>query len=114
MNLFSDKEAKFELVKKSLNVTKRYVMNLKKYGLSLYDPLSLLEEVKPLVFEKFKEFPNTKQQLTFHCLLKKVNRKTGEIITDDPHFNSKQKKILEGSDFDEIFEEMKNEIILIF
>ena len=106
------KPLKFELDKKALNVTKRYVMDLKKNGLSLYDPLSLLKKVKPLVFEKFKEFSNTNQQLTLQCLMKKSNPATGEIKTDNPHFHSYQHQILEGNDFDEIFEKMKDKIIL--
>ena len=108
------KPPKFELDKKALNVAKRFMMDLKKDGLSLFSPLSLLEEVKPLVLEKFKEFPNTKQQLTLQCIMKKSNPATGEIKTDEPHFHSHQHKFLEGSDFDEIFEKMKDKIILSF
>ena len=104
----------FKLDKKALDVTKRYVMDLKKDGLSFYSPLSLLEKVKPLVLEKFKKFPNTKQQLTFQCNMKKTNPATGETKTDNPHFHSHQHLILEGSDFDEIFEKMKDKIILSF
>ena len=95
----------------ALNATKKYVIDLKKDGLSLYDPLSLLEEVKPLVFEKFKENPNTKQQLTFNCEMKKTNPATGEIKTDNPHFHSHQYLIFEGNDFDEIYKKMADKII---
>ena len=95
-------------------VTKRYVINLEKNGLSLYDPLRLLEKVKPLVFAKFKDFLNTKQQLTLHCEMKKMNSKTGEVEIDKPHFHSYQYQILEGSNFDEIFEKMKDKIIESF
>ena len=57
---FKQKDLKFELDKKALNnSTKRYVLDLKTSGLSLHDPLNLLEEVKPLVLEKFKENPMT-------------------------------------------------------
>ena len=77
MSLFFKQDPKFELEKKALNSTKRYVLDLKKDGLSLYDPLSLLEEVKPLVLEKFRLFPNTKQQLTLQCEMKKTNPATG-------------------------------------
>ena len=89
-------------------------MNLRESGLSLFSPLSLLEEVKPLVLEKFKEFPNTKQQLTFQCEMKKLEASTGEIKINETHFNSHQHQILEKSNFDEIFEKMKDKIILSF
>ena len=53
--------AKFVLDKEALNVTKRYQMDLKKFELSLYDPISLLRKIKPLVIKKFKKYPGTKQ-----------------------------------------------------
>ena len=73
MNLFSnEEEVKFVLEKSALNgVIKKYVIDLEKAGLSLYDPISLLEKVKPLVFEKFREFPSTKQQLSLNCEMEK-------------------------------------------
>ena len=64
-------EPKFKLDKEALNVTKRYEMDLEKAGLSLYDPLSLLLKIKPLVIKKFKKYPSTKQQLTLVCLMVK-------------------------------------------
>ena len=66
-------EPKFKLDKEALNVTKRYEMDLEKAGLSLYDPLSLLLKIKPLVVEKFKKYPSTKQQLSLVCLRKKTS-----------------------------------------
>ena len=44
----------FILDKKALNATKRYFIDLQKTGLSLYDPIKMLEKVKPVVLEKFK------------------------------------------------------------
>ena len=44
--------------------------------------------------------------------MKKSNPATGETKTDNPHFHSHQHQILKGSDFDEIFEKMKDKIIL--
>ena len=111
---FKPDETKFELDKEALGVTERYVLDLEKNGLSFYDPLTLLEKLKPLVLKKFKEFLNTKQQLTLQCETKKMNLKTGEIEIEKPHFHSFQSQILEGSDFEEIFEKMKDEIILNF
>ena len=46
-------EPEFELDKQASNVTKRYELYLEKYGMTLYDPLSLLEKIKPLVIKKF-------------------------------------------------------------
>ena len=110
-----DKEdLKFEVDKEALNVTRRYVLDLEKSELSMYDPLKLLEKVKPLVLKKFEENLIMKQQLTFECFMKKTNPATGETKTDHPHFHSKQQEILRENNFNEIFEKMKNKIIISF
>ena len=115
MNLFFKQDVKFELVKEALNgAAKRYVIDLKEGGLSLYDPIKVFGKVKPLVFKKFRENPITKQQLTFQCKMKKINLKTKEIEIKEPHFHSKQYLILEGNNFDEIYKKMQDEIILLF
>ena len=98
-------EPKFKLDKEALKVTKRYEMDLEEAGLSLYDPLSLLEKIKPLVIKKFKKYPSTKQQITLVCLMKKTNPATGEETTDKAHFHSY---------YEEIFEKMKDKIIQSF
>ena len=96
--------AKFVLDKKALNVTKRYQMDLKKFELSLYDPLTLLKKIKPLVIKKFKKYPSTKQQITLVCLMSKTNPATGETTIDKTHFHSYYEEIFSGSNFDEIYE----------
>ena len=106
-----EREIKFELEKEALGITRRYVLDLGKSELSLHDPLRLLEKVKPLVLKKFEENLITKQQLTLVCLMKKTNPATGETITNKSHFHSHQQRILKGSNFDEIFEKMKDDII---
>ena len=100
----------FKLDKKALGVVKRYVMDLKKVGLSLYSPLKLFEKVKPLLMRKFKNNVMTKHQLTFQCKMTKMNPATGEIEIKEPHFHSKQHQILEGNDFNEIYQKMQDEI----
>ena len=105
---------KFKLDKKALNVTKRYKMDLKKFKLSLYDPISLLRKIKPLVLEKLKQNPSTKQQITLECLMKKTNPATGETTIDKTHFHSYYEEIFSGSNFDEIYEKMLQKIILSF
>ena len=115
MSLFSKKRIKFKLEKSALNaVTKKYVIDLEKEGLSLYSPLSLLEEVKPIVLEKFKKFPMTKQQLTLVCLMKKENPANGEVIIDHSHFHSNQQQILKENNPDKIYKKMQDKIIKSF
>ena len=97
-------EPKFKLDKEALNVTKRYTLDLKKAGLALHDPLSLLFKIKSLVIEKFKENPSTKQRLTLECLMKKTNPATGEKTIDKAHFHSYYEEILAGNNFNEIYE----------
>ena len=111
---FKKEEPKFELDKQALGVTKRFVIDLKKNGLSLHDPWNVLKKVKPLVLEKFKENPNTKQQLTLQCKMEKKNPATNESIIENPYFHSRQRQIFEASDFDEIFENMEHEILVNF
>ena len=109
------REIKFELDKEALNAVKRYVLDLKTAGLSFSDPKKVLEEVKPLVIEKFKENLKTKQKLSIICLMKKTDIKTGKIETKEANFNSKHNEnIYEGSNFDEIYKQMCDEIILQF
>ena len=110
-----EKELKFELDKKAINATKRYVLNLKTSGLSFYDPKEVLKEVKPFVIEKFKENLKTKQKLSLICLMKKTNSVTEEEILKEANFNSKHNEsIFEGSNFNEIYKQMSDEIILQF
>lgn len=114
-NLFEEKQVEFVLDKTALNnVTKRYVIDLEKNKLSFYDPMQLLEKLKDLFFEKFKKFPKTKQQITLLYKMTKINQVTKEVKTDEPHFNSHQHQILEKSDFDEIYNKMKDKIIQSF
>ena len=89
-------------------------MDLEKFGLSLYDPLSLLKKVKSLVLEKFKENPMTKQQLTLECLMKKTNPATGEETIDHSHFHTYQQQILKENNPDEIYKKMRDKIINSF
>ena len=111
-NLFFNQNPKFELDKEALNAIKRYVLDLKTSGLSFYDPKKVLEKVKPLVIEKFKE-NYTKQKLSIICLMEKMD-KTGEIETKEANFNSKHNQnIFEGSNFDEIYQQMETCGILI-
>ena len=115
IDVFWKKEdPKFELDKEALNITKRYVLDLEKSKLSLHDPLKLLEKVKPLVLKKFEENIMMKQQLTFVCLMKKTNPKTGETTKDKSHFHSEQQRVLKGNNFDEIYEKMQDKIIYSF
>ena len=82
-------ELKFELNKEALKVTKRYELDCGKTGLSLNNPLSVLEKTKPLTIKKFKKYSSTKQQLSLVCLMKKTNPATGKEETDISHFHSK-------------------------
>ena len=101
--------------KEAFNVSKRYEIDLEKSELSLYDPLNLLSEIKPLVFEKFKKYPSTKQQLTIECLIKKkTNPTTGEETIDKVHFHSFYEEIFVGSNFHEIYKKMENKIVQSF
>ena len=114
-NLFFKEEPKFELDKKALNAAKRLVMDLKKPGLSLYDPVKVLQQVKPIVIEEFKKNINTKQKLSLICLMQKMDLASGEITSKVCNFNSKHnQRIFEGSDFEEIYKQMSDEILLEF
>ena len=111
MNLFFKPSVEFKLEKKALNVTKRYIIDLKETGLNLMDPFNVLKEVKPLVFEKWKENPKTKQNLSIICLMEKMSSANEEVVTKEANFNSKYVEIFEGDDFQEIFKKMTDEIV---
>ena len=104
----------FKLDKNFLKVSKKFELDLKKYGFDLMDPLSLLETIKELVIEKFKKYPITKQQLTLELIMSKSNPATGEETKTNAHFHSHYEKIYEGTNFDEIFDKMKDKIDATF
>ena len=87
------------------------MLDLEKPGLYLHGLLSLLGKMKPLVLKQCKKYPSTKQQLTIVCLMKKTNPPTSEETIDKAHFHSCYEEIFSRSNFDEIYEKMKDKII---
>ena len=69
-------------------------MDLGKAGLSLYDPLRLLEKIKPLVLEKFKKKYKNKTTIDFCVFNEKKNPATREETIDKAHFHSYYEKNL--------------------
>lgn len=61
VDVFWKRESEFKLDKKALNATKRFVIDLKKSGMNLFNPSQVLDDVKPLVLKKFQEYPKMKQ-----------------------------------------------------
>ena len=111
---FKKKELEFVLNKKALNVAKRFFIPLEDYGMSLMDPLNVLKQVKPLVLEKFKEYPSLKNSLSITCLMERGNRVSGEMTIKETNFNSEWIEIHEESNLDEIYERMVQQILVDF
>ena len=105
---------KFELNREALNTTKTYKLDLEKSGINLNDPTSALNILKPLIIEKLKENPNTKQQLTVEGLMEKRNPVTGEITKIKAYFHSRYQEVFERSNYNQIFKVLKYKVKLSF
>ena len=107
-------EPKFNLKSEALNTTKRYELDAKRSGLSLNDPESALNILKPLIIEKLKENTNTKQQITVESWMEKKDPITGDLTKVKAYFHSRYHPILEATNHNKVFEEMKYKIKLNF
>ena len=84
--------------------TNQYVIE----GVEGYDPISFLVDAKPAIINILNLNRNIKTILYLNCLMA---RKEGDhLIKEKFAFHSKIKLILEGTDLDEVYEEMLEEI----
>ena len=86
------------------NYTNQYVINAAKG----YGPLEFLAIVKPAIINIFSSNRNIKTILYLYC---NMSRKEGDqVVIKEFGFHSKIKLILEGTDLNEIYDEMVEEI----
>ena len=90
------------------NYTNQYVM----YNTVLnYPPLEFLADAKPAIINIFNSNRNIKTVLYLHCLMVRQEPGNPQIIIEKFAFHSKGLKlILEGTDEEEIYDEMVGEI----
>ena len=86
------------------NYTNQYVM----HNTTNYNPAEFLEYAKPAILTIFNSNRNIKTILYLHCLMVQVDN---EFETAEFAFHSKDLKlVLEGTDINELYDEMGNEI----
>ena len=89
------------------NYTNQYVMNNTKAN---YDPIEFLADAKPAIVNIFNSNRNIKTILYLHCLMERIET-TGDKVIKEFAFHSKDLKlVLEGTDENEIYDEMVEEI----
>ena len=84
--------------------TNQYVIN----GVEGYDPLTFLVDAKPAIINILNSNRNIKTILYLNCLM--VKKEGDRLIIKKFAFHSGQKLILEGTDVEEVYEEMIAEI----
>ena len=90
------------------NYTNQYVMYNTVFG---YPPLEFLADAKPAIINIFNLNPNIKTILYLHCFMAKTDPITGKKVIKEFAFHSKGTKlVLEGTDENELYNEMVGEI----
>ena len=112
-DLFNKPQPNFRLVleKTSLNrVTNKYVIK----ETDGYDPVVFLNTVKGLILSKLRESPQSKVRASIICTMVKSDPATGVETRDNAHFSSRQETIYEGTDLEEVYQDMKDKILESF
>ena len=90
------------------NYTTQYVMYNTVKG---YPPLEFLSDARPTIINIFNSNRNIKTILYLHCFMAKTDLMTGRKIIKEFAFHSKGLKlVLEGTDENELYDEMVGEI----
>ena len=87
------------------NYTNQYVIN----AVEGYGPLEFLVDAKPAIINIFNSNRNIKTILYLNCVMVR-NEGDGHLIIEKIAFHSKIKLILEGTDLDDVYEEILEEI----
>ena len=89
------------------NYTTQYVM----YNtVANYPPLEFLSDARPAIINIFNSNRNIKTILYLHCLMSRMETGGGLIIKKFAFHSKGQKLILEGTDEEEVYDEMVGEI----
>ena len=70
------------------------------------DPRTFFEAIRDLVLEILRENKNTNVKMILNCKMERINLRTGEIVEVDADFHSESEINLEGTDENELFDEM--------
>ena len=90
--------------------TNKYVIN----ETEGYDLITLLNVVKELILSKLRVNPQTKARMILFCTMVKSNPATGEETRDTAHFSSKQETIYKGTDLEEVYKDINDQILESF
>ena len=93
-------------MKEGESALKRFVRQFTIDGKLGYDPQTFFEAIRNLVLEILRENKNTKLKLILNCRMERINSRTGEIVEVDADFHSEIRINPEGTDENELFDEM--------
>ena len=80
-------------------------------GQAGYDPNTFFNKVKESVIDLFKSNPSTKVMLSLKCVMERQDIKTGEVVFNLPYFNSDPEVNLEGTNVNDLYQEMTDKIL---
>ena len=80
-------------------------------GIADYDVKSFLDRVRPQIINLLTENRQVIVQFVLTCNMKRVDMKTGEVITNPAHFWSNGEKNIESTDVDNLYSTSKDKMI---
>ena len=80
-------------------------------GQAGYDPNTFFNKVKESVIDLFQSNPSTKVMLSLKCVMERQDIKTGEVVFNLPYFNSDPGVNLEGTNVNDLYQEMTDKIL---
>ena len=80
-------------------------------GQAGYDPNTFFNKVKESVIDLFQSNPSTKVMLSLKCVMERQDIKTGEVVFNLPYFNSDPEVNLEGTNVNDLYQEMTDKIL---
>ena len=75
--------------------------NVKQYtidGVSGYDPKTFLHEVRPAIIDLLTENRQVKVYFVLSCIMERINMKSGDVVSVEAHFRSKNATNLGSTD----------------
>ena len=102
-------DTSFQL-KESKSALKKFAIQYRIDGSNGYDTESFLLNSTQPITNRMINSRQTKVKLIHSCMMKKVDLKTGEVITKEAAFHSKTEVNLESTDCNELFSKMKETV----
>ena len=106
-SIFNKTKNKLEIFETNSAIMGQYTI----HGIEEVDAASFLAASRPQVVSLLAGKRQTKVNLVRTCTMERVDIKTGEVTTDEPHFRSMNEVILESTDLNDIFDSAKDKVL---